>query len=181
MYERFNYRNVAAYQRFLNNFLPFLHYLLLIPSTYLLTYLLSPWSRVLLEKITCFQLVTKFSAFYGARMFITAFTSAGHLSLFWASLIQPRPLNPTSWRSILILSSHLRLLYLLLATQKDFIQFFLHNPCIIFMASCNSLLYLITHLVQDEILRLFAAINAHWRFLWNKCLMMAYIKQKEIA
>ena len=33
--------------------------------TYLLTYLLSPWGIVLLEKLTSFQLVKKFSAFYG--------------------------------------------------------------------------------------------------------------------
>jgi hypothetical protein len=48
---------------------------------YLLTYLLTPWSRVL-EKLTGFQLVKKFPAFYGTRRFITAFTSARHLSLF---------------------------------------------------------------------------------------------------
>ena len=49
--------------------------------TYLLTYLLTPWSRVLLEKLTGSQLVKKFSAFYGTRRFITASTSARHLSL----------------------------------------------------------------------------------------------------
>jgi hypothetical protein len=48
--------------------------------TYLLPYLLTPWSRVLLEKLTGFQLVKKFLAFYGIRRFITAFTSARHLS-----------------------------------------------------------------------------------------------------
>jgi len=31
---------------------------------YLRTYLLSPWSRVLLEKLTGFQLVKKFPAFH---------------------------------------------------------------------------------------------------------------------
>ena len=72
-------------------------------------YLLTPWSRVLLEKLTGFQLVKKFPAFYGTRKFITAFTSARHLSLCWASSIQSIPPHPTSWRSILILSSHLRL------------------------------------------------------------------------
>ena len=50
-------------------------------QTYLLTYLLTPWDRVLLEKLTGFQLVKKFPAFYGTRRFITAFTSARHLSL----------------------------------------------------------------------------------------------------
>jgi len=37
-----------------------------------LTYLLTPWNRVLLEKLTGFQLVKKFPAFYGTRIFITA-------------------------------------------------------------------------------------------------------------
>ena len=45
-------------------------------------YLLTPWGRVLLEKLTGFQLVKKFPAFYGTRRFITALTSARHLSLF---------------------------------------------------------------------------------------------------
>jgi hypothetical protein len=39
-------------------------------------YLLTPWSRVLLEKLTGSQLVQKFPAFFGTRRFITAFTSA---------------------------------------------------------------------------------------------------------
>ena len=34
------------------------------------------WSRVLSQKITGSQLVKKFPAFYGTRMFTTAFTSA---------------------------------------------------------------------------------------------------------
>jgi hypothetical protein len=49
--------------------------------TYLRTYLLIPCSRVLLEKLSGLQLVKKFPAFYGTRRFITAFTSARHLSL----------------------------------------------------------------------------------------------------
>ena len=55
---------------------------------YLLTYLLTPWCRVLLEKLTGLQLVKKFPAFYGTRRFITALTSVRHLSLSWASPIQ---------------------------------------------------------------------------------------------
>jgi len=73
------------------------------------TYLLTPWSRVLLEKLTGLQLVKKFPAFYGTWRFITALTSARHLSLSWASSIQSTNPHPTSQRSILILSSHLRL------------------------------------------------------------------------
>ena len=57
-------------------------------SVYLLTYLLTPWCRVLLEKLTGLQLVKKFPAFHGTRRFITALTSVRHLSLSWASPIQ---------------------------------------------------------------------------------------------
>jgi len=53
--------------------------------------------------------VKKFPAFNGAKIFIAAFTSVRHLTLSWASSIQSIPPHPTSWRSILILSSHLRL------------------------------------------------------------------------
>ena len=68
-------------------------------------YLLTPWCRVLLEKLTGLQLVKKFPAFYGTRRF----TSVRHLSLSWASPIQSTYPHPTSWRSILILSTHLHL------------------------------------------------------------------------
>ena len=44
--------------------------------TFLIIYLITPWSRVLLETLTGFQLVKKFPAFYGTRRFITAFTRA---------------------------------------------------------------------------------------------------------
>ena len=72
-------------------------------------YLLTPWCRVLLEKLTGLQLVKKFPAFHGTRRFITALTSFRHLSLSWASPIQSIYPHPTSWRSVLILSAHLRL------------------------------------------------------------------------
>jgi len=72
-------------------------------------YLTTPWSRALLEKLTDSQLVKKFSATYGTRIFIAALTSARHLSLSWASPTQSMPPHPTSWRSNFILSSHLRL------------------------------------------------------------------------
>ena len=68
----------------------------------LLTYLLTPWSTGLPEK-----LVSKFPAFYGTRRFITAFTTARHLSLSWARSIQFMPFQPISLRSILILSFHI--------------------------------------------------------------------------
>ena len=79
-----------------------------LPSSYLLTYSLTPWCRVL-EKLTGLQLVKKFPAFHGTRRFITALTSVRHLSLSWASPIQSIYPHPTSLRSILILYTHLRL------------------------------------------------------------------------
>ena len=48
----------------------------------------TPCGRVLLEKINGFQLVKKFPAFFGTRRFITEFSSARYLSLFWGSSIQ---------------------------------------------------------------------------------------------
>ena len=72
-----------------------------------LTYLLTPWCRVL-QKLTGLQLVKKFPAFYGTRRYITAFTNFRQPSLSWASPIQSTCPQPTSWRSILI-TTHLRL------------------------------------------------------------------------
>jgi hypothetical protein len=82
----------------INNPIPNYAYIYLL--TFLLTYLLTPWSRVLLEKLTGLHLAKKFSAFYGTQRFITALTSA-------RSSIQSTHPHPTFWRSILILSSHL--------------------------------------------------------------------------
>jgi len=53
--------------------------------------LLTPQSRVILEKLTGVQLVNKFPAFYGTRRFITAVTGARHLPLSSASSIQSIP------------------------------------------------------------------------------------------
>ena len=70
-------------------------------------YSLTPYSTVLLEKLTGFQLVKKLPTFYGTRRFIIAVTSARHLAISCASSIQPISSHPTSWRYILISSSHL--------------------------------------------------------------------------
>ena len=78
-------------------------------SSSVFTYLLTPWCRVLLEKLTGLQPAKKFPAFHRTRRFITALTSLRHLSLSWASPNQSIYPHPTSWRSILILSTHLRL------------------------------------------------------------------------
>jgi len=71
-------------------------------NVYYVYYILTPCNRVLLEKITDFQLVKKFPTFYVTRRFITALTSVRHLSLSWASSIQSIPPHPSSSRSILI-------------------------------------------------------------------------------
>ena len=82
---------------------PTFRWVLLPPS------LLTPWCRDILEKLIGLQLVKKFSAFHGIRRLITALTSVRHLSLSWASPIQSIYPHPTSWRSVLILYTHLRL------------------------------------------------------------------------
>ena len=69
--------------------------------------LLTPWCRVLPEKLTGLQLVKKFPTFYGTQRFITALTSLRHPYLSWATPIQSIYPLPTSWRFILILYTHL--------------------------------------------------------------------------
>ena len=61
------------------------------------TYLLTPWCRVLLEKLTGLQLVKKFPAFHGTRRLITALTSVRHLPPPISILGQLNPVHiPTS-------------------------------------------------------------------------------------
>jgi len=68
---------------------------------YSLTYLLTPWSRVLLEKLTGSEASQGIPRIFGTRKFITVLTSARHLSLSWANSIQSQQPPPTSWRSSL--------------------------------------------------------------------------------
>ena len=78
-------------------------------NLYNLTYLLTPWSRIPLQKLTGSAASQEIPLIFGTRRFLTVNTSARHLSLSWANSIQSPPPPPTSRRSILILSSHLRL------------------------------------------------------------------------
>ena len=55
--------------------------LMFVALTYLLTYLLTPCSRVLLDKLTESAASQEIPRIYGTRRFITVFTSARHLSL----------------------------------------------------------------------------------------------------
>jgi hypothetical protein len=73
------------------------------------TYWLTPRSRVLLEKPTGLQLVKKFPSFYGTWRFNTAYTSARPPVPILGQLDPVHTPHSTSWRSFLILSSHLRL------------------------------------------------------------------------
>jgi len=71
------------------------------------SYLLTPWCRILLEKLTGLQLVKKFPTFHGTRKFIAALTSVHQISPSRASPLQSIYSLPTSWRPILILFTHL--------------------------------------------------------------------------
>ena len=86
----------------------FLSHKIYFRKSYLLL-LLTTRCRVLPEQLTGLQLVKKFPAFHGTPRFITALKSVCHLSLSWASPIQSTCPHPTSWRSIQILFTHLRL------------------------------------------------------------------------
>jgi hypothetical protein len=82
--------------------------------TYIHTFLLSYLLTYSMEQspsweANCSQLVKKFPVFYETWRFLNALTSARHLSLSWASPIQSTHPHPTSWSSILTLSSHLSL------------------------------------------------------------------------
>jgi len=63
--------------------------------TYLLTHSLTPWSRVLLEKLTGFHLVKKFPAFYGTQKFITPINwlCSNMIPFYGEELLASRP-NP---------------------------------------------------------------------------------------
>ena len=52
-----------------------------ISNVCLLTYLLTPWSRVLLDKLTGSAASQEIPCIFGTRRFITVLTSAHHLSL----------------------------------------------------------------------------------------------------
>jgi hypothetical protein len=90
----------------------------------ILTHSLTPWSRVLLEKLTGLQLVKKFPTFYGTRGFITAFTSARHL--------YPEPAQSIPYPHILLLedpSSYYTLIYAWVSPVVSFLQVSPTKPC----------------------------------------------------
>jgi len=60
-------------------------------------------------KLTCPQLVKTSPHIMEIRVFMTAFTSASHLPVPWATTAQSMPPHTIPWIFIFILSSHLRL------------------------------------------------------------------------
>jgi hypothetical protein len=86
------------------------HSLLTYLFTYLLTYLLTHSTQHSPSwEANRFAASQEIPHIFRTRRFITAFTSARHISLFWTSSLQSIPPHNTSWRSVLILSCHLLL------------------------------------------------------------------------
>ena len=111
-------------------------------------------------------LVNKLPAFYRTWRFITAFATARHLSPSWARLIQSMPANPTFWRSILILSSHLCLGLPSDLFPTGFLNKTLYKPLLSpVCATCPAhliLLDLITQIIFDEEYR---SLSSSYSFL----------------
>jgi len=119
--------------------------------TYLFTYLLTPRSRFLLEKLTNAELVKKFPAFYGTQRFITAFTSAPPPFSILSQLDLVHTPHITSWRSMLILTGTTAAV----ATLK--------KPH--FLCDCHSLLQVLTFLLSVHILRSVFTINLSFSYI----------------
>jgi hypothetical protein len=89
----------------------------------------TPWSWTLLKKPPVAQLLTNFPAVYGTQRFITVFTRVSHWSLSWTRSIQSTPPHRISLKSILILFSHLYIVF----PSVSFLLAFLPTP---YMHSC---------------------------------------------
>jgi hypothetical protein len=87
--------------------------------------LLTPWNRVLLEKLTSKLAASReIPRIYGTRKFLTVPTSARHVSLSWANSIQPHdplqlPEDPSKYPPI----------YVLVSLMASFPQAFPPTPC----------------------------------------------------
>ena len=125
----------------------------------------SLYAAVLLEKLTGFQPVKKFPTFYGTPSFTTAFTRVRHLSLSWTSSIQSMPPHPTSWRYILILSSHLRLGLLSGLFPSDFPTKTLYTPLLSIRATCPAHLILLDFITRTTLGEQYRSLSSFYSFL----------------
>ena len=87
----------------------FLHFRNMKNNNEKITYLVTQWSSVLLEKQTGFSTSQEIPRILWNPKILYRIHKYCHLSISWASSIHSVPPQPTSWRSILILSSHLHL------------------------------------------------------------------------
>ena len=121
---------------------------------YLLTYLLTPWSTVLLDKLMGFQLVKKFPAFYGIWKYITKVTWASHLSLSQARSVQSISRIPLPED----LSYHYPPIYVLVIQVVSFPQVSPPKPCV--HLSCPHMWYLPR---PSHSFQFYQANNIWWR------------------
>jgi hypothetical protein len=129
------------------------------------SYLLTPWIKVLLEKLSGLQLVKKLPKFYGTRRFITTYTSARNLSLPWDRSIQSMP--PSYFlKIILLLSSHLCLVLPSGLFSSGFHTKTLYTPHLYpIHATCP------THIIHDLITWIIFGEKYRWlSFLLCSCL-----------
>ena len=109
----------------------------------------------LLEKPTGYQLVNIFPAIYGTRRFITALTSACHLSLFWARSIQSIPPHST------LIFSHLHLCLPSGLFPSDF-------PTKTLYTSLYTCIYLVYVLHAPPISLIVRSVDDSKRLIWSR-------------
>jgi hypothetical protein len=136
---------------------------------------LTLWSWVPLERPQVAQPLGSFPAFYGTRSFITEFTRALHLYLSCDKPIQSTTFNPISKRFILMLSIHLRPVFLVVSfplaflsityTRSSSLQFVPHGSLFIYLVFIHSTLQLlVTVNVVFGFLNLFTLMMEAIRF-----------------
>jgi hypothetical protein len=103
-----------------------------------------------LEKLTVAQLLKAFPVLYGSCKFITVFITARHGTLSWARSIQCALLLLVSVRSLLILSSHVSLVY-----QVLFPKYF-----------ATETLYFLSHICATCVLNLIVLNFDHPNIIW---------------